>query len=295
MKIVELINKIANGEEVPRYIRFDTEMYSLNPNNHYVRECGDFIQRLDIEYNLVGCLNDEVEIIDIEEWKVIDEFPNYEISTKGNIRTKEYVDARNHIRQSKLLNKQVNNIGYEYVILSNEIVKHKTLTVHRLMAKTFLDDYSDTLNVNHINGIKTDNRIENLEMVTHSENIKKRYEIGIDGNNYKAVEQYDLDGNYIATYKSSYEAEKITNICRTSIGSCCRKEEGHYTAGGYIWKFEEEKEINKMIINEEFLFLNSHSGKMRKEDRRLLDSNFKEISNKINELIDAVNELRKEK
>ena len=59
-----------------------------------------------------------------------------------NIRTKEYIDARNHIRQSKLLNKQVNNIGYEYVILSNEIVKHKTLTVHRLMAKTFLDDYS---------------------------------------------------------------------------------------------------------------------------------------------------------
>ena len=279
MKIIDLLNKIANGEEVPRYIRFDTEMYSLNPNNHYVRECGDFIQRLDIEYNLVGCLNDEVEIIDIEEWKVIDEFPNYEISTKGNIRTKEYVDARNHIRQSKLLNKQVNNIGYEYVILSNEIVKHKTLTVHRLMAKTFLDDYSDTLNVNHINGIKTDNRIENLEMVTHSENIKKRYEIGIDGNNYKAVEQYDLDGNYIATYKSSYEAEKITNICRTSIGSCCRKEEGHYTAGGYIWKFEEEKEIEPLVYDEDCTN----------------EWCIKELYEKVYELTKAVNEMRKEK
>ena len=284
IKIIDLLNKIANGEEVPRYIRFDTEMYSLNPNNHYVRECGDFIQRLDIEYNLVGCLNDEVEIIDIEEWKVIDEFPNYEISTKGNIRTKEYVDARNHIRQSKLLNKQVNNIGYEYVILSNEIVKHKTLTVHRLMAKTFLDDYSDTLNVNHINGIKTDNRIENLEMVTHSENIKKRYEIGIDGNNYKAVEQYDLDGNYIATYKSSYEAEKITNICRTSIGSCCRKEEGHYTAGGYIWKFEEEKEIENIPFDNEMTLT------MMEMYRQLEKYNYK-----INELIDAVNSFNKGK
>lgn len=70
MKVIDLLNMIANGEEVPKYIRFDTEMYSLNPNNHYVRECGDFIQRLDIEYNLAGCLNDEVEII--EEKKEIE-------------------------------------------------------------------------------------------------------------------------------------------------------------------------------------------------------------------------------
>ena len=76
-------------------------------------------------------------------------------------------------------------------------------------------------------------------MVTHRENIKKRYEIGNDGNNYKAVNQYDLDGNYIATYKSSYEAEKITGVGRASIGGCCRKE--HNTAGGYIWKFAEKK------------------------------------------------------
>ena len=67
MKVIDLLNKIAKGEEVPKEIMFDTDRYYLNNNNHYVRDCGDFIQRLDIEYNLVGCLNDEVEIIEKEK------------------------------------------------------------------------------------------------------------------------------------------------------------------------------------------------------------------------------------
>lgn len=218
-----------------------------------------------------------------EGWRTIKDFPNYEISTKGNIRTKEYCDGRNHIRQSKLLNKKINNVGYEYIILSNKKVKHKTLTIHRLMAKTFLNDYYDNLDVNHINGIKTDNRIENLEMATHSENIKKRYEIGNDGNNYKAVNQYDLDGNYIDTYKSSYEAEKLTGIGRTCIGSCCRNE--HHTAGGYIWKFaEKDKKIEKLNLDTEVL--------KGKEIPMAIDYL---LEGKINELIDEVNKQKEEK
>ena len=286
MKIIDLLNKIAKGEEVPRKFTYGGYLWEYDIKNkmwfYYFGEGKN--HRFDKLFYLNMILNNEVGIVDNEEWKTIEDFPNYEISTKGNVRTKEYSDGRNHTRQSKLLNKQVNNIGYEYVILSNEIVKHKTLTVHRLMAKTFLNDYFDTLDVNHINGIKTDNRIENLEMATHNENIKKRYEIGIDGNNYKAVEQYDLDGNYIATYKSSYEAEKITDICRTSIGSCCRKEEGHYTAGGYIWKFKEEKEIEK--IPQELIDKISYSNETP------ISNNLSYTMNKINEIIDLINDMR---
>ena len=224
-------------------------------------------------------LNDKVEIINCEEWKQIVGFPNYEISTKGNIRTKERLNNKNDIKKSKLLSKRKNNVGYEYVILSNKTQKHKTLTVHRLMAKTFLNNYSDNLEVNHINGIKDDNRIENLEMVTHSENVKKRYEIGNIGNNYKAINQYDLNNNYIATYKSSYDAEKVTGIGRTCIGGCCRKE--HYTAGGYIWKFaEEDKPIIEKIKRHEF----EENGITISEQPSII-----EIVDKLNEVIEFLN------
>lgn len=163
----------------------------------------------------------------IEEWKAIKDFPNYEISTKGNIR--------NIIRQSKLLRKQINNVGYEYVILSNKTTKHKTLTVHRLVARTFLDNYNNNLEVNHINGNKTDNRIENLEMISHKENVKKRYEIGIVDNNYKKVNQYDLNGNYINSWDKIIDIERKLGFYHQHISSCCKHK--LKTAYGYIWRY----------------------------------------------------------
>ena len=282
--IYELLGLVKDGK-APKKIKYNNiELEYDEKDDDYYSYYGGGLFEFKFS-NCLNFLNDEVEIVDDEEWKTIEDFPNYEISTKGNIRTKEYCDGRNHIRQSKLLNKQINNVGYEYVILSNETVKHKTLTVHRLMARAFLNDYFDTLDVNHINGIKTDNRIENLEMTTHSENIKKRYETGNDGNNYKAVNQYDLDGNYIATYKSSYEAEKITGIGRTCIGGCCRKE--RHTAGGYVWKFvEEDKKIEKITVREKTLGFPNGEWTARNMDKAL--------AIKINELIDEINNLKYE-
>lgn len=292
MKIIELLNKIANGEDVPKKICYKDIIFEYdNLEKCYIYQNEDYSIVNDLSMYLsdgicANSLNEEVEIInniDSEVWKTIIDFPNYEISTKGNIRTKEYRDSRNHLRQSKLLEKQINNVGYEYVILSNEIEKHKTLTIHRLVAKTFLNDYNDDLEVNHINGVKTDNRIENLEMTTHCENIKKRYKIGNNGNNYKAIEQYDLNGNYIATYKSSYEAEKITGIGRTCIGGCCRNEQ--HTAGGYMWKFKNNIEEDKKKIEHINLTKNASPVWGGKED-------ILAISEKINELIDEVNKLK---
>ena len=281
--IYELLGLIKDGK-APKKIKYEENIYDYNEvDKDYQKSDGRMLLgNIKINY----CFNSKVEIVDYEKWKQIADFPNYEISTKGNIRTKERLNNKSNIKKSKLLSKRKNNIGYEYVILSNKTQKHKTLTVHRLMAKTFLNNYSDNLEVNHINGIKDDNRIENLEMVTHSENVKKRYEIGNIGNNYKAVNQYDLNNNYIATYKSSYDAEKVTGIGRTCIGGCCRKE--HYTAGGYIWKFaEEDKPIIDPISKDEWSEITyNQNWDLLKFD---FNRNTRLIFDKLGEVIDYLN------
>lgn len=253
MKITmyELYGKIYD-ENPPKHIKVYDEDWYWNDYDGYVtkeslKTTPDAQIYLMDRYRTFMNLDKEVEIINDEEWRTIFDFPNYEVSNKGNIRSKEYNDSLGHLRSSKKLKKQVNNCGYEYVILSSKEEKHKTLTVHRIVAKTFIPNPEEKEDVNHIDGNKLNNNVNNLEWTTTQENIKKRYEIGIDGNNYKAVEQRSLDGKELYNiFKSSYEAEKITGIARQHIGACCRGE--GKSAGGYSWKFEieEPKKIEKI-------------------------------------------------
>lgn len=285
--IYELLGLIKD-DKAPKVIRYS------NVKLKYVEENGDYYSyygRGLFEYKFGNCknfLNDEVEIIDDEEWRTIFDFPNYEVSNKGNIRSKEYNDSLDHLRSSKKIKKQVNNCGYEYVILSNKEEKHKTLTVHRIVAKTFIPNPEEKEDVNHIDGNKLNNNVNNLEWTTTQENIIKRYEIGIDGNNYKRVSQFDKDGNLVGSFLSSYEAERITGISRTHIGGCCRGE--RLTAGGYVWKFEieEPKKIEKIdsILRIDDLIPPYGENEYKAWENIIIHQN------KINELIDEINNLK---
>ena len=73
-----------------------------------------------------------------------------------------------------ILKLSLNSNGYHHVKLAG-----KTRMVHRLMAEAFLLDYLEKPQVNHINGVKTDNYLSNLEMVTASENTQHAYDTGL--------------------------------------------------------------------------------------------------------------------
>ena len=79
------------------------------------------------------------------------------------------------------------------------------------MVEAFLGAIPDGMQVNHINGIKTDNRIENLEIVTCSENVKHAYRIGLakpSDNGFKKHVDIMKGGEKIASYRS------IREMCR---------------------------------------------------------------------------------
>lgn len=111
--------------------------------------------------------------------------------------------------------------------------KRKNKRINRLVYETFVGDIPKGYDIHHINGIKTDNRVENLcllEKSRHSKMHRKDYQ--------KEVEQYTLDGKYIQTFKSADDAAKYLNKINSShISAVCLGK--RFSAYGSIWKYKE--------------------------------------------------------
>jgi hypothetical protein len=166
-----------------------------------------------------------------EQWKAIKGYEGrYEVSDTGKVRT----FLRNKHRELKI---NIDKAGYCTVVLYKDN-NCKTVKVHRLVAQAFLENPLSLPCVNHKNEIKTDNRVENLEFCTVGYNNRygKRIEKMIKSK-YKAVVQYDTNGNKIAEYESVLDAEFKTGIMHQNISKCCLKRKHFKTAGGFVWEY----------------------------------------------------------
>lgn len=158
-----------------------------------------------------------------EIWKSIPDTDNvYYISSHGRV----YSTKRNIFRKPTL-----NHRGYLQVTLYKK-GKPRLALVHRLVAQAFIHQPSKEQNtVNHIDGDKANNHIDNLEWVTLQENIDHAFKSGLHGNPKRPVLCVELN----TVFKSVSEASKHLGVSPRNIHNVCtgiRKR-----TGGYTWKF----------------------------------------------------------
>lgn len=133
---------------------------------------------------------------------------HYSINAFGDVFSWKY-------GAKKQLKRNVNSKGYQYYCLSlnNKI---KNITVHKLVAQTFISDRPLNMQVNHIDGNKLNNQASNLEYVTPSENIKHAYTNGLMSNVYKGLTDKNsrilLDTQTGIFYNSIKDASKCLCI-----------------------------------------------------------------------------------
>lgn len=173
-----------------------------------------------------------------EIWKDIKDYEEYQISSFGNVRRKRGNDFI-YIKLGKRGAQKNNNTSEKYlgVTLSQNGIR-KGFAVHRLVAEAFVPNPNNLPYVNHINGLKNDNRMENLEWCTAEQNaLHYLYSLG-KRLHYGAINQYDIQGNFIKRYDTIREAALATSTIYGNIVYCAKGLRN--IAGGYIWKFVNE-------------------------------------------------------
>ena len=165
----------------------------------------------------------------MELWKNIEESTNYEVSNYGNIR---------NTKSGQILNPGESGNGYKQVALKMKASnKFEKRYVHRLVAIYWLENPENKREVNHINLDKTDNRVENLEWITSSENQKHKYQNRDYRTSNRKVAQMDLNNNIIAVFDSVAAAAQAMGATRQGIDKVCKGIYGRKTAHGFKWKY----------------------------------------------------------
>lgn len=191
-----------------------------------------------------------VENLENEIWKPVIGFDGkYEASNMGRVKSLSYLRTG----EERLLTLLSTKNGYLFTSLTkNNVTRH--YLVHRLVYEAFHGKIpafkastkgDKRMEVNHINEIKDDNRLENLELVTCTENNNHgTHKQKIAKANSKKVYQYEMDGTFVREWESTkacheygFKQSNVSACCRNVY---CRRDRNDYK--GYVWSFQPPKE-----------------------------------------------------
>lgn len=163
-----------------------------------------------------------------ENWNGIAGLDGYVFSDLGRVKSLNY----HRMGFEKIMSLEKTKCGYLRVRICN-----KNILVHRLIWEAFNGPIPDGMQINHINEDKTDNRLENLELVTPKENLNfgNRSRKAVLAKS-KPICQYTLSGDFIKEWESAKMVQKEKGYWHGPISAVCRGE--RETAYGYKWSFK---------------------------------------------------------
>lgn len=174
----------------------------------------------------------EVEYTISEEWKPIDEFPNYAVSNKGKVM---------NLKTGRILKHGSTPNGYAIVALcKGDGTKPKMITIHKLVATAFIPNPLNLPQINHIDEDRTNNDVVNLEWVSASKNIRH----SIYQRSCK-INQLSLDGEFIRQWESSHEIKRELGFDNGSIIKSCKGNKGYSHVGGFKWQYADPSQQRK--------------------------------------------------
>ena len=195
-------------------------------------------------------MNDELEV-----WKDIEGYEGYyQVSNKGRVRSldrfvavsnKKYKNNTRKRMSGKVLSPHLYNHGFYPAISLCKDNKWRTKRIHRLVAEAFIPNPNNYPQINHIDGNKQNNCVENLEWCTDRYNKDHAKENDLYNHDpkvpTKSVVQLDKETNeYINRFDSIVDAANKTGANQGRISGCCKNKDGFYTSGGYKWMYEED-------------------------------------------------------
>lgn len=184
----------------------------------------------------------------MEVWKDIPDYEGrYQASSLGRIKSLKRETNNQYCKEDIILKIKRHKNGYLFAALYKN-GKQKDISIHRLVATTFLENKNNYPCINHINGNKEDNSVSNLEWCSYSHNTKEAFKTGLMKPNYKvlrenskksAIKVLQIDKitkKVIREWDSMKEAEDTLHITThiNEVISGRRK-----SAGGFLWKRKE--------------------------------------------------------
>lgn len=186
-----------------------------------------------------------MQTIYISDIPGFEKYEGYSVTSEGNVLSHKkripsgkggftnYGVDKSYSRKLKPL---IDSKGYPYIDLRID-GERRCPKIHRLVALAFIPNPENKLQVNHIDGCKTNNSVKNLEWVTNAENRTHAIAIGLKDEISFGVAQYDMDDNLIATFPTAKKALESLGVETNTGGNIGRVIRGkRESAYGYKWK-----------------------------------------------------------